>query len=1074
MAKGVKFPDIVRHENPAYPIVDSNDVRGLNIYAVNFSDVDLSEISGPRRTVGHILSCTNAMYQYVGDDTSDAKWNNKDNWRCVQTSTEGGFSYIKVVVPREEVENEHGSDDSFIACAETQGVYKYVSDATSYIEEYGETDNKILKTKEGGNTRYVDISLIPNSSEYFLLKSNNLSDVDDRQAAIDNLCIDGTVESGQFLYYDGTHMSFKSLPDIMTFKGRVDTVEDLYELTNVSVGDVYLVGDEEYVDDLEEYVCVSTEGSSPEWECLGKKAPIIQSDWEEDDATSPAHVLNRPAIRKGAGTNSIIEGDIENNVASGDYSHAEGSSDFEYSYVDGDVTSCTEVSGKYNVVIENDWEWNITHYNGCTFKVGDQFVENVEITYDDATGISTFTLNGLNDSYEVGDNIELFLPLQAIKDYSHAEGYISVSSGNYSHAEGKETTANGEHSHSEGGFTIASGGASHAEGYETIASGEYSHAEGYKTIASRGSDPIARCACAHAEGAETIASGDCSHAEGTGTIANHDSQHVFGTYNIADPSSAKEYHKGNYIEIVGNGTSENARSNARTLDWQGNETLAGNLTVNGTTLTVNGQQIEPQMQSDWNQSTTTAKDYIKNKPTKTSDFTNDGSDGTSTYVEADELATVATTGDYDDLENTPTNLSDFNNDEGFIDNTVNDLVNYYTKSETYNQDEVDQLISAATKLKILVVEELPEVGDTSTIYLVPISGSSEEDNVYEEYIYIIEEEGSSEIGRWEMIGTAQVDLSDYMQKSNNLNDVADRQTALNNLTGAGSAQAGKYLKVDNNGDIVFGNVDPQLQADWSQSDSTAVDYIKNKPTFSDIATSGNYYDLEGATSSDEGKILSVNSQGVFNLIDRFETGAGMVANEVSIHDHRTDILAKEYVPLMKLYHRNAWSKLQIEFSVVSADGSSPRFYGRYMFIRCSQYNPEGKLYALDFFSEDKTSFDYDDVVAVDEPVPSGVEPVDGQYYACTTIYRKNIPYPNWAAYCIHSTSTYTYDGERGYVVPVFYVGYLATFLKDGEVRLTDNDAKYYSDFATIFPCEDATAIEIDEPLTSQEIDNILT
>lgn len=41
-------------------------------------------------------------------------------------------------------------------------------------------------------------------------------------------------------------------------------------------------------------------------------------------------------------------------------------------------------------------------------------------------------------------------------------------------------------------------------------------------------------------------------------------------------------------------------------------------------------------------------------PTKTSDITNDGSDGTSTYVEADELATVATTGSYTDLSNTPT------------------------------------------------------------------------------------------------------------------------------------------------------------------------------------------------------------------------------------------------------------------------------------------------------------------------------------------------------------------------------------------------------------------------------------
>lgn len=40
-------------------------------------------------------------------------------------------------------------------------------------------------------------------------------------------------------------------------------------------------------------------------------------------------------------------------------------------------------------------------------------------------------------------------------------------------------------------------------------------------------------------------------------------------------------------------------------------------------------------------------------PTKTSDITNDGSDGTSTYVEADDLATVATSGSYNDLIDLP-------------------------------------------------------------------------------------------------------------------------------------------------------------------------------------------------------------------------------------------------------------------------------------------------------------------------------------------------------------------------------------------------------------------------------------
>ena len=84
---------------------------------------------------------------------------------------------------------------------------------------------------------------------------------------------------------------------------------------------------------------------------------------------------------------------------------------------------------------------------------------------------------------------------------------------------------------------------------------------------------------ATAEGNNTTASGDASHAEGSDTIANHKSQHVFGEFNEADTSSQDASSRGNFVEIVGKGTAENDRSNARTLDWNGNEVLAGKLTV---------------------------------------------------------------------------------------------------------------------------------------------------------------------------------------------------------------------------------------------------------------------------------------------------------------------------------------------------------------------------------------------------------------------------------------------------------------------------------------------------------------
>lgn len=140
-------------------------------------------------------------------------------------------------------------------------------------------------------------------------------------------------------------------------------------------------------------------------------------------------------------------------------------------------------------------------------------------------------------------------------------------SGSYSHAEGYETIASGEMSHAEGCETIASGDMSHAEGNGSHAEGTRSHAEGSGSYA-KGSD-------SHAEGNDSHAKGMYSHAEGLGSRAIGDNQHVQGKYNIADER---------YAHIVGNGMYDNGRSNAHTLDWDGNAWFAGDVYVGGSSL----------------------------------------------------------------------------------------------------------------------------------------------------------------------------------------------------------------------------------------------------------------------------------------------------------------------------------------------------------------------------------------------------------------------------------------------------------------------------------------------------------
>ena len=173
----------------------------------------------------------------------------------------------------------------------------------------------------------------------------------------------------------------------------------------------------------------------------------------------------------------------------------------------------------------------------------------------------------LPDDLSIKNSLTVGSRIGDIGEYSIAEGADTTASGTSSHAEGDNTTASGNYSHVEGSYTEASGNISHAEGNSTTASGNISHAEGDWTVASG--------YYSHAEGTGSTASGIASHAEGSGTKASSGNQHVQGKYNIEDTENK-------YAHIVGNGTSNTKRSNAHTLDWNGNGWYKGELYTGGT------------------------------------------------------------------------------------------------------------------------------------------------------------------------------------------------------------------------------------------------------------------------------------------------------------------------------------------------------------------------------------------------------------------------------------------------------------------------------------------------------------
>ena len=102
------------------------------------------------------------------------------------------------------------------------------------------------------------------------------------------------------------------------------------------------------------------------------------------------------------------------------------------------------------------------------------------------------------------------------------------------------------------------------------------------------------------------------------------------------------------------------------------------------------------------------------------------------------------------------NISLLNNDKG-----------YQTLQQV--EDKINEIVSSdigqITTFSFQVVEELPSSGTSNHIYLVPISGSTESDDYYEEYCYIN--------SKWELIGTTKVDLTAYAKKT-------DIPTALKN------------------------------------------------------------------------------------------------------------------------------------------------------------------------------------------------------------------------------------------------------------------------------------------------------
>lgn len=135
--------------------------------------------------------------------------------------------------------------------------------------------------------------------------------------------------------------------------------------------------------------------------------------------------------------------------------------------------------------------------------------------------------------------------------------------------------------------------------------------------------------------------------------------------------------------------------------------------------------------------------------------------------------------------------------------------------------------------KIVIVEELPEVGDPTVLYLLA-KEDPEEGDYYDEYLWYD--------NQWELIGSTQIDLSDYCTLS------TDQTITGTKTIGDGSAAATPYLSFKNSyytgGLRLSGygfqfNTGLQLEGNLTPYPNNSLDIGNSTYTWKDLYLSGN-------------------------------------------------------------------------------------------------------------------------------------------------------------------------------------------------------------------------------------------
>lgn len=262
------------------------------------------------------------------------------------------------------------------------------------------------------------------------------------------------------------------------------------------------------------------------------------------------------------------------------------------------------------------------------------------------------------------------------------------------------------------------------------------------------------------------------------------------------------------------------------------------------------------------------------------------------YTKDEVIAELATKANITDIPIVPVNVSEFTNDAGYIKNTVDNLVHYYNKADTYTQAEVNTLISNINKLTSQIVDQLPiEDIDTSVIYLI----KQEDTNTYMQYMYIN--------GAWAELGTTQVDLSDYYKKSEvdtKLTEKADKTElpTVPSVVSAFTNDAG-YL-------TEYTETDPTVPA-WAKAE--------NKPTYTAAEVGALPEDTEIPIFTNKAVLDKINEEKVESW-DEAVTSAHTHDNKIVLDKFTESDEGEVLYRGKQIASGNLWSGTKEEFDAI--------------------------------------------------------------------------------------------------------------------------------------------------------------